>query len=139
MDYFALKSPRVYLALDADQVAAVHGDAPFKTESPEHPAVVLSPRPTLGMVEAIAEIGEDETEQKKTLIMLAVAIKSLSGDWRLAACTWGVQSPEWPQMAVEGALEQRIDVVRRLLDLDVNRIAEVVGASMTLTTEEEKK
>lgn len=139
MDYFSLKSPRVYLALDADQVATVHGDAPFKTESAEHPAVVLSPRPTLGMVEAIADIGEDTTEQKKTLVMLAVTIKTLSGDWRLAACSWGVQSPEWPEMADDGALATRMEVVRRLLDLDVNRIAEVVGASMTLTAGEEKK
>ncbi|MBB76033.1 MAG: hypothetical protein CMJ75_16115 [Planctomycetaceae bacterium] len=139
MDYFAFQPDEVYLSLDSRAVEDLRKSKPFKIESPDHPRVVLTPRPTLGMVEIIQQLSEEGDGTHRTLIMLSICVCRLAGDWSLVLNSWTADPPHWPDLGEDGALESRKAIMRRLVDRDIERIAEKIQQLTQLEEEDKKK
>lgn len=140
MDYLSLRPPKVYLSLDPDLIPVG-----FKIEGPDHPCVVLTPRPTLEIMHAIQDLSErqdvpeNRLAMERTRLTLALCIQRLTGDWAYVLNSRYSGLPDWPDLEAPEDLEARERIVKRFVAPDLSRLAEEIAKITTLTEAEEKK
>jgi len=135
MTNYFLRSPKIWCPVCPDAVGDFNASSPeiFKVEGKHHPCIVLLPRPTLRAMEAIQSSGGDSIEQGR--VIASVMIQRLKGDWSLYAGGPIKDADQWHQLDAEAKSE----IVRSLLDQDMEAIAKAMEVSTTLSKEDRGK
>jgi len=135
MTNYFLPSPKIWCPVCPDAVEDFNASnpEPFKVEGKHHPCIVLLPRPTLRAMEAIQSSDGDSIEQGR--VIASVMIQRLKGDWSLYAGGGIKGTSQWRQLDAEAKSE----IVRSLLDRDMEAIAKAMEVSTTLSKEDKGK
>ena len=135
MTNYFLPSPKIWCPVCPDAVEDFNASnpEPFKAEGKHHPCIVLLPRPTLRAMEAIQSCEGDSIEQGR--VISSVMIQRLKGDWSLYAGGPIKDADQWRHLDAEAKSE----IVRSLLDQDMEAIAKAMEASTTLSKEDRGK
>ena len=69
---------------------------------------------------------------------IAVCVRHLGGDFRCYTETWS-DTPKWPNLADDDALEKRIKILEGLSESDLGRLNRLAAASLEVTEDDAKK
>jgi hypothetical protein len=136
-------------AVDADSVkdyVASLTEAEYKAKRDEYlaasDAYTINGRPDLVDVLTDAMVFSNasvmQAAKRVMLSRVAVCVRALGGDFTCYSETWD-DTPEWPNLERDDALETRMAILTQLADEDISRLNAMAKESMEVSNEEAGK